>query len=515
MPTSPAENRSAQAHVHQLASAFHHTATDSLTQDSGIAFYRRVAECLPGGVVFVVDPDLRYQLAAGASLDAAGFTPSDFEGRLLKDAVPEEDYPHYERDYLTILQGGEFTREHEVNGLSFVTHGVPLTDKAGEILGALVVSYDISDRKSEERRLLLFKALGVAIREAATAADIETSTIRLLRQYFGDVECALLEVDEDRLQNIPPWLDEDCLEQLLAEPAPQAVYPAAGRAVLGCSFTSDGRVVGITAVCSDVPRPWSTADREFLREVSERAWVHMERLRLVAALREADRQKDRFLAVLAHELRNPLAVVRNGLDLLKIAGPAVPQDRVVQLMEQQFTHMGRLIEDVLDVSYICHGRMSLHLERVSLWQVVESAVEAARPAASAKHQLLSCSEDCDELAVEADPDRLTQAIANIITNAIKYSPARTDIRVDVRREGDRALVAVSDDGIGMSVETRQRLFDLFARGDDAELARAGAGGLGVGMWVTRQLVEAHGGTIHASSQGVGQGSTFTIALPLP
>jgi signal transduction histidine kinase len=482
--------------------------------DDRYGLYRQVAEQLPRGAVFVVDAELRYQLAAGASLDDAGFVPSDFEGRLLSEAIPKEDYPRYESDYRQLLGGGRFTREHEVNGLDFISHGVPLTDGAGRIHAAIVVSYDITERKCAERRLALLDGLADAIRQARAPADIETAAARVLEQYFGRVACVFMARADGSVRDAYAGLTEEVLHALETRVEPRVVYPDGGGTILACPFHTDGALAGVTVVSSALPQPWTEIDQGFVRAVSDRAWADMERLRLVAALREADRQKDRYLAVLAHELRNPLATMHNGLSLLKATGPAAAQERVLDLMERQAGHMGRLIEDVLDASYICHGHMSLRLERLSLPELVGAAVEAAQPAAQERRQRLVLDADAGPMAVEADPTRLAQAVANLISNAIKYSPHPGTVRIAVRREGGAVAVSVMDEGIGMSADTRQRLFELFVRGRDPAVASSGATGLGIGLWVAHRLVESHGGSICAASEGVGKGSRFTITLPL-
>ena len=492
-----------------------------------VELYRNIAASLPHGAVFVVDRDLRYVLADGAGLQAAGFSPGDFEGRLLSETAPPDLREQYLQDYRAILLGVPMTREHAVNGLEFVSHGVPLLDRGGAVVAALVLSYDITERKRAERRLQLFDALGSLVRDSESATLLQEEAARLIENYLGGVRCRIDHLDgsADAVGHVLaafPGIEDGgavgaCLlrgETVAATGFAHTGPGAAAKAFILLPHVDEGRVAGVTSILSEAARDWSPEERSALREASDRVWCHLMRLRLVDALRAADHQKDRFLAVLAHELRNPLAALRNGLSLLKLAGPGAPPERVVRLMEQQFAHMGRLIEDVLDASYICHGDMALRLQRLSLQDVVQAAAEAAREAVAAKGLELAvcCTEE--PCILDGDPTRLAQAVSNVIANAIKYSPAPGMIRVGLERRGPRALVTVADDGIGMSLETRERLFELFVRGRENEIARSEASGLGVGMWVTRQLVQAHGGSIHAGSDGLGKGSTFTIELPL-
>lgn len=495
-----------------------------------VELYRNIASNLPHGAVFVVDRDLRYVLADGAGLQAAGFSPSDFEGRLLSEAAPAGLREQYLQDYRAMLLGVPMTREHAVNGLEFVSHGVPLLDRGGAVTAALVLSYDITERKRAERRLQLLDALGSLVRDCESAPLLEERAARLIEAYLGEVRCRFDRLDGSEA-GVGHYLDavlgisrpEGAVGACLLHGETVAVTDAAGagpgpgpaaKAFILLPHVDQGRTAGVTAILSERARDWSPEERSALLEASDRVWCHLMRLRLVDALREADRHKDRFLAVLAHELRNPLAALRNGLSLLKLAGPGVPPERVVRLMEQQFAHMGRLIEDVLDASYICHGDMALRLQRLSLQDLVQAAAEAAREAVAAKGLELSVCCTDEPCLLDGDPTRLAQAVANVIANAIKYSPAPGTIRVALARQGGQARITVADDGIGMSPETRERLFALFVRGRENEIERSEASGLGVGMWVTRQLVQAHGGTIDAGSDGLGKGSIFTITLPL-
>lgn len=489
--------------------------------------YRAIADQLPHGAIFVVDTELRYVLAAGASLRAAGFAPSHFEGRLLSEVLPESVLDTYERDYRAMLAGASITSEHSVNGLDFISHGAPLADAAGIVRAALVVSYDVSARKREERRLQLFDALAGAMRSESAPEALEARAAALLEQYFGEVRCVFVTVSavpERLLAEACPSavLDEGALAALSAGEAvhddgawtaADPARPAAPRAFLACAQCAGGPAARAALLLSATPRAWTAADIALVRECADRVGSHVERLRLVAALQEADRQKDRFLAVLAHELRNPLSVARNGLALLRRGSHQAPSDHLAQLVEQQFGHMGRLIDDLLDTSQLCRGQLSLRRERLSVRALVEAAADAARGMAASKGLALEVGLPDGALQVDADPTRLAQALGNVIANAIKYTPAPGTVGIEAGEDAGWIRLRIADTGLGMSPATLERLFDLFVRGSDIEAASA-VGGLGVGLWVTRQLVEAHGGAIEAASDGPGQGSVFLIRLPL-
>ncbi|WP_437672263.1 PAS domain S-box protein [Sorangium sp. So ce131] len=237
------------------------------------------------------------------------------------------------------------------------------------------------------------------------------------------------------------------------------------------------------------------------------------RRRAEEALKEADRRKDEFLAILAHELRNPLAPIRTGLQTLKRVPADGPEaERTLAIMERQLAHMVRLIDDLLDVSRITRGKIDLRKERIDLETVIENAVEASRPLIEAGRHQLSVALPDEPLWLDADLTRLAQVVSNLINNAAKYTPDGGRIDVSVRREEREALVVVKDSGVGISGEMLPRVFEMFAQANRT-LERA-HGGLGIGLTLVHRLVEMHGGTVQVESEGPNRGSTFTARLPL-
>jgi PAS domain S-box-containing protein len=230
------------------------------------------------------------------------------------------------------------------------------------------------------------------------------------------------------------------------------------------------------------------------------------------ALQEADRKKDSFIATLAHELRNPLAPIRNAVQLLRKGGHEDPQ--VVwarDVIDRQVTQMARLLEDLLDVSRLTRGEFALRRERISLAAVVEQAVEIAQPLIDEHGHALSLELPAAPLHVDGDLTRLGQVFSNLLINAAKYTPSGGRLGVTAAAVGDAIEVRVSDNGIGISAEQLPRLFEMFSQGDS--LAERARGGMGIGLSLARGLVEMHGGTIGALSGGVGQGSEFVVRLP--
>jgi CheY-like chemotaxis protein len=239
-----------------------------------------------------------------------------------------------------------------------------------------------------------------------------------------------------------------------------------------------------------------------------------DRRRMEDALRQQDRRKDEFLALLAHELRNPLAPLRNGLQVMRLAGAdanAVAQARA--MMDRQLGHMVRLIDDLLDISRINRNKMELRRSRVLLGDVINSAVETARPAIEAAGHELSLALPPDPVYLDADLTRLAQVFGNLLSNSAKYTPRGGHIGLTAERRGEDVVVSVRDNGIGIPAESLGSIFDMFSQ-VDRSIERS-TGGLGIGLALVKGLVEMHDGTVTAASEGPGQGSTFTVTLPAP
>ncbi len=232
--------------------------------------------------------------------------------------------------------------------------------------------------------------------------------------------------------------------------------------------------------------------------------------RTEAALRESDRRKDEFLAMLAHELRNPLAPIANAVRLLDKELPAERHRAVVEMVRRQSAHMSRLVDDLLEVSRVTQGRIELRKERLLLAHALLPALEAARLMAREQRQSLIFDVPLD-IELEADPARLTQIVGNLLTNAVKYTPAGGHLRLSARVLAHWVEIQVRDDGLGLDAALLPRVFDLFAQG--ATTLDRSRGGLGLGLTLVRRLAELHGGEAEATSLGPGLGSTFTVRLP--
>ncbi len=250
-----------------------------------------------------------------------------------------------------------------------------------------------------------------------------------------------------------------------------------------------------------------------IRDVSERKRLERELKRRLDELREVDRRKDEFLAMLAHELRNPLAPLRSALEILEMGvADSNMVDWAREMMNRQVDYLVRLVDGLLDVSRLMQGRIELQREPVELATVVARSIELAQPLIDSRGHKFNVRVPSEPIWLEADPMRLTQVIANVLNNAAKYTRSPGEISLVARRNGDQAVVRITDNGMGIAPDMLPRIFDLFVQGNPS--AARTDGGLGIGLTLVRRIVELHGGVVTAASRGEGHGSEFEIRLPV-
>jgi signal transduction histidine kinase/CheY-like chemotaxis protein len=292
------------------------------------------------------------------------------------------------------------------------------------------------------------------------------------------------------------------------------------RSVFVVPLRARGQAIGAMAVMqTDSGRRLTPDDCALLGELAQRVALALDNVRLLsnlrAALRDAsvaNRAKDDFLAVLGHELRNPLAPIVTSLELMARRGDLGGPERWI--IERQVRHLMRLVDDLLDISRITSGKVMLRREVVDLRQVVGRALELTQPALEGRRApTLDVDDDAGPFLVDGDPTRLTQVVCNLLINATKYSDPDRPITIGLGRAADSVRLTVQDEGIGIAPEVLPTIFDRFTQGEQA--APRSQGGLGLGLAIARNLVELHGGSIHASSAGRGQGSLFVVQLPSP
>ena len=307
------------------------------------------------------------------------------------------------------------------------------------------------------------------------------------------------------LSKQPPWSDLPVL--VLARPGADSAAVAQAMDRLG-NVTVLERPTRVSALVSAA----RTALRARQRQYQIRDYLAA-LVRNQEALRDADRRKDEFLAILAHELRNPLAPIQNSLHFLKLTSlPDTTAQRATGVMERQVRHMVRLVDDLLEISRISRGKIDLRKEPIELNAIVRSALETSRPLIDAAGQYLLLEFPPEPLMLEGDFVRLTQVVSNLLNNAAKYSDAGGRIWLSVRRDGDTAVISVRDMGRGIPPDKLTHVFELFMQVD--QQPNRAHGGLGIGLTLVKRLVEMHGGTIEGHSEGIGKGAEFTVRLPL-
>jgi PAS domain S-box-containing protein len=355
-------------------------------------------------------------------------------------------------------------------------------------------------RESEGRLEGLFANAAVGIAEIGADGRltlVNDSLCRLLgdkREHLLSLPLAAIAHEEDRddVASLVPRLASGNLQTFVGE---RRFVRRDGETIwLKLSLALAGEARGEGARCVAV-----------IEDVTERKHAEED-------LREADRRKDEFLATLAHELRNPLAPIRNSLHIFRMAGiqdPAVA--RVADMMERQVGHMVRMVDDLLEISRISRGKIELRKERVELAAVLRNAVDTSLPLIENARHRLCVDVPNDPLLLEADPVRLAQVFANLLNNSAKYTPPGGEISVRVHTEQGMGVVRVKDNGEGIPPAMLNRVFNMFTQVNTGKRAQ---GGLGIGLTLARTLVHLHGGTIEASSEGPGRGSEFVVRLPL-
>jgi signal transduction histidine kinase/ActR/RegA family two-component response regulator len=273
-----------------------------------------------------------------------------------------------------------------------------------------------------------------------------------------------------------------------------------------------GTLGALTFATAESGRVFDANDVAAAEDLASRAVIAIENANLLATLKESDRRKDEFLAMLAHELRNPLAPIRNSVQILRAQGaPVTDLQWATEVIDRQVRQMTRLVDDLLDVSRITRGKIELRRQQVELSEIVTSAVEASRPLLEKRGHELTVTTPPRPLRLDVDPTRLAQVLSNLLNNAAKYMDHGGRVWLTASQQGGDVVISVRDTGIGIRREMLPRVFDMFMQGEPGS-ARS-EGGLGIGLTLVRRLVELHGGTVEARSDGPGKGSEFLVRIP--
>lgn len=335
---------------------------------------------------------------------------------------------------------------------------------------------------------------------------IEAEARDLSPALLAAIEAALVGREPVMLGPLPLWASDD-----LIDPA-RAGSPAAP-ATVAYRLSAQEAVIGILVLRRPLGTPFTEPELALVREVVSRAEIALDNAALYREVQDADRRKNEFLAMLAHELRNPLAPIRNAVHILQRGGMDPEHTNWARdVIGRQTDHMARLIDDLLDVSRIAQGKVIVNMELIDWAQVAERAIESVKPAIEARGQTLEVDLPQGPVTLRGDLVRLAQVLGNLLNNAAKFTPGGGTIRLAARIEESRLKVSVSDNGNGIDPQLLPFVFDLFTQGDQS-LDRA-EGGLGIGLTLVRHLVSLHRGTVEARSPGRGLGSEFIVTLPV-
>ncbi len=401
----------------------------------------------------------------------------------------------------------------------------PIRSRDGELVGCVLVFRDVTERRGVERKMRESDSRNSAVIHAAldciVKIDHEGRVIEFnpaAEQAFGYRRDEVLGRQLAELI-IPPSLRERH-RQGMARYFATGEGPILDKRIEMIAMRADGTEFPVELTISRIPIEGPATFVAFLRDITERR--HAEQLlrrseqqnaRLVQSLREADRRKNEFLAMLAHELRNPLAPIRNAVQVLRLTGSnAASVASASAMMERQIGQMVRLVDDLLDVSRISRGRIELRRGRVELASIVNHAVEAAQSLVQRMGHDLAVALPSAPIYLNADPIRLAQVLGNLLNNACKFTDAGGRISLTVEQEDGEAVIRVRDNGIGIAADQLPRIFDMFTQ-VDTSLERT-VSGLGIGLTLVKNLVEMHDGTVSAQSGGMGHGSEFVVRLPI-
>ena len=514
----------------------------------------------------IVGADLERRITSwnGGAERLFGFSADEMIGASLDEIVPPERRAE-EAGLHRRLRAGERLKHIETERRHRDGHRIPvsmsiapLLDEAGQPCGSSLIARDITERKRGERalhqRLRQLNLLSQAGQSLIMGPQDPDGPIR--RELFDRVRQAVggeiylayglgatpgtlcLQAshglqEEGRGAMAQVAMDASLCGIVARRRAPLVIEQLQGceldeaaqlksqgaRCYAGFPLTAGGQVCGVAAFVSTTRERFRDGDLQVIQTVCDQVSAMLERTRLLEelhaserSLREADRRKDDFIATLAHELRNPLAPIRNAVAVLRHSALGEEQLNLCRdIIDRQVVQMSHLLEDLLDVSRVTRNRIQLRRETFALQRAVEQALETTRPLVdSLRHQLV-LQMPLEPVMVNADLTRLTQVFANLVNNAAKYTDPGGSVTVALAREGDEAVLSVRDTGVGIQPEQLSHVFDMFAQLEPS-LERS-HGGLGIGLSLARGLVDLHGGRIEARSAGLGHGSEFIVRLP--
>ncbi len=522
---------------------------------TGAADFRLLADALPH-LVWVCRPD--------GTLDYLNHRGSEFFG----SALDAEHGPflcgattHPDDD--ARARSAWYQATHTSDALSFetrlrrydgsyrwhLTRAQPVRDAKGAITGWMGTSTNIHDAKEANDRGAFLLELATELAPLGNPQELLCAAMLRLRERLGAELVTLVELDEPQgeavmlrqrandasqieVASLPlrPFEDlaararqgqmtvmTDVRDQSRASFLYDRWFGLEGvGAVVSAPLLQGGSLLALLSVVEARPRAWSDSEITLVQRVADIVWPAFEKARsdraVEEALREVNQRKDEFLAMLGHELRNPLAPITSAVQILRVHAASHPEIEWARaVIDRQTRHLARLVDDLLDVSRIVRGQIALHREEIDLAEVVTHGVETSRPLIRARNHQLHVQLPRTQVILSGDLTRLAQVLANLLNNAAKYTDEGGEIWLSADREGNRAVLRVRDTGAGIAATLLPRVFELFAQAERT-LDRS-QGGLGIGLTLVKLLVEMHGGSVEARSEGLGRGAEFIVRLP--
>jgi PAS domain S-box-containing protein len=494
-----------------------------------------------------------------AELDMLGYRREEYVGRRIADFHVDENVIC---DILRRLKAGEELDEYPARlrckdgSIKDVLIDSSVLFRDGEFVHTRCFTRDVTQRKRSDRTarfladasaaLAIIGDLDSTLQKVASLAvpyfadwatvDLVETDGTLRRVAVAHAETAKVQLAQNLRRRFPPdataahgvWnivrtgqpeiirqiTAELLLQTIQNEEHLQIIQELGLKSYIGVPLKVRGKTLGVlTFISAESGHLYDDTDLAVAKDLADRTAIAIQNAQLYEELREADQRKDEFLATLAHELRNPLAPIRNGLQVLNLAGSQA--DNAVEarsMMQRQLNQMVRLVDDLLDVSRITRNKLELKKQRVELAAVVQSAVETSRPLIEQIGHEFSVTLPAAPVCLDADATRLAQVFSNLLNNSAKYTEPGGCIRLIAEIAGNEVVVRVQDNGLGIPPEALPRLFQMFSQ-VDRNMERA-QGGLGIGLTLVRRLVKMHGGTVEARSEGPGKGSEFTVRLPV-
>jgi len=500
--------------------------------------------------------------------ELTGFTQAEAAGKPLRDVfnlIHEDTGEPAEDPVRKVIESGMVVGlanhtalvRRDGRRISIADSAAPVRNESGELLGVVLAFRDVTDERRAERALRASEARFKLLSDSASlllstddpqgvvsklchavmehldcqaffnyladpvseelhlnacAGIPDAEARRIERLGYGVTVCGCVARDEERI------LAEDILRS--SDRRADLVRSYGIQAYCCHPLVAGGRLLGTLSFGTRTRARFSDEDVVLMKTVADQVAVAMEHIQAQRALHEAnqrlqdaDRRKDEFLAVLSHELRNPLAPIQNSLYILDRASPGGDQARrALEVIRRQATHLSRLVDDLLDVTRIARGKILLQRQRVDFVDVVGRTVEDYRESFSASGVHLDARLPEGSLWADADSTRLAQVVGNLLGNALKFTPPHGEVELELREEQGSAILRVRDSGVGIAPEVVERLFQPFSQAEQS-LDRS-RGGLGLGLALVRGLAELHGGSAAAASDGLGRGSEFTVRLPL-